>query len=173
MATGMAEKGNTERSEALLDECVRVAKAVDSRLVLGLSMSLLVTLRRRLGRPRLAIPLLLDLLDLWDRLGVLPQLWHTIRESAMCLGLLGADQTAVRLLAAVDQAELVMPLLPTDRAYRDRTWVTELSDQLRSRLGDEAFAAARITGADLSREEATALATSALGDVRDRSPQPR
>jgi predicted ATPase/class 3 adenylate cyclase/DNA-binding SARP family transcriptional activator len=172
MATVMAEQANMERSEALLEECVRLARSVDSRLVLGLSTSLLATLRRRLGRPLQAIPLLLDLLDHWDRLGVPPQLWHSVRESAMCLGLLGADETAVRLLAAMDQAELVMPLLPTDRADPDRAWVTGLGDQLRDRLGDAAYAAARIAGADLNREAATALATRRLGEVWDRSPQP-
>jgi hypothetical protein len=172
MATSTAEQANMERSEALLEECVRLARSVDSRLVLGLSTSLLATLRRRLGRPLQAIPLLLDLLDLWDRLGVPPQLWHTVRESAMCLGLLGADETAVRLLAAVDQAKLVMPLLPTDRAYPDRAWVTGLGDQLRDRLGDATYGAARITGADLNREEATALASRSMGEIWDRSPHP-
>jgi hypothetical protein len=72
----------------------------------------------------------------------------------------------------VDQAKLVMPLLPTDRAYPDRAWVTGLGDQLRDRLGDATYGAARITGADLNREEATALASRSMGEIWDQSPHP-
>jgi hypothetical protein len=50
--------------------------------------------------------------------------------------------------------------------------VTGLGDQLRDRLGDAAYAAARIAGADLNREAATALATRSLGEIWDRAPQP-
>ena len=162
------EQSEPERAEAALEESVDRARGVDSPLVLGLSMSRLATLRRRFDRPRAAVPLLMELLDHWDRLSHLPQLWHTIRESAMCLGLLGEDQTAVRLLAAVEQAELVMPSLPIDRAH-----ASDLSESLRARLGEHGFAAARLTGADLTREEAVVLATRSLADVQATSPTAR
>src|SRR5205823_6484043 len=93
LATAL-EPSDAEGAEQLLDEAVRGARAVDGRLVLGLGMSLQATLRRRLGRPLDAVPLLLELIDHWDRLGNLPQLWHTVRESAMCLSLLDAGDTA-------------------------------------------------------------------------------
>jgi len=162
------EQSQPERSEVLLNDSVGAARDVESPLVLGLSLSRLATLRRRLGRPPEAIPLLLELLDHWDRLGDLPQLWYTVRESAMCLGLLGADQTAVSLLASVGRAELVMPPLPADRAH-----APELADQLRDRLGDDAYAEADRAGGELTREEAVALAARTLVRTRDTSSQPR
>ncbi len=165
MALGQS---HSERAEPLLDESVRAARAVESRLVLGLSMSLLATMRRRLGRPLDALPLLLELLDHWDRLEFLPQLWNTVRESAICLGLLGEDQIAVHLLASVERVELVMPLLPVDRAD-----ASELSEQLRERLGDDAFGDAWTAGMDLTREVAVELATRGLVDARDKTAQVR
>ena len=115
LATAL-EQSDTEHAEQLLDEAVNASRSVDGRLVLGLAMSLQATLQRRLGRARDAAPLLLELIDHWDRLGDLPQLWHAVREAALCLSLLDEDDTAVRLLAAVDRIQLVMPLLPADRA---------------------------------------------------------
>jgi hypothetical protein len=162
------EQSQPERSEVLLNDSVGAARDVESPLVLGLSLSRLATLRRRLGRPHEAIPLLLELLDHWDRLGDLPQLWYTVRESAMCLGLLGADQTAVSLLASVGRAELVMPPLPADHTH-----APELADQLRDRLGDDAYAEADRAGGELTREEAVALAARTLVRSRDASSQAR
>jgi hypothetical protein len=163
MATAV-EQSHPDRCEALLEESVRAARAVENRMVLGVSMSLLATVHRRLGHPLDALPLLLELIDQWDRVRDLPQLWHTIRESAICLGALGANQTAVRLLARVEQAELVMPLLPHDRAH-----VTEVTEQLREHLGAQEYAAAAIIGAQLTREEAVGLATRSLVEIRDMS----
>jgi predicted ATPase/class 3 adenylate cyclase len=161
------EQSEAARAEALLDEGVGAARGVRSNLVLGVSLALLATLRRRLGHPFLAVPLLLELVDRWDRLGTIPQLWHTIREAAMCLGLLGADQPAARLLAAVERAELVMPLHPVDRPQ-----LAAITEQLRERLGADGFAEAGSAGAALTREAATVLATRALMEARDREPVP-
>jgi predicted ATPase len=161
------EQSDAERAEQLLDEAVPAARSVDNRLVRGLGMSLQATLQRRLGRPLDAVPLLLELFDFWDRLGNLPQLWHTVREAALCLSLTGEDAMAMRLLASVDRAELVMPLLPADRAS-----VTESSEELRRRLGDHEFAAARAAGAEMARETAVELASLTLVDLRDRSAEP-
>jgi hypothetical protein len=87
-----------------------------------------------------------------------------VREAAFCLSLIGEDATAVRLLASVDRAELVMPLTPTDPAS-----VTESSEDLRRRLGDHEFASASAAGAEMARETAVELATRTLVDLRDRS----
>ena len=111
------EQRDPHRAEQLLDDSVRMARTVESRLVLGLSLSLLAVLRRRFGRPLDAVPPLLELLDQWDRLGNRPQVWHAVREAAMCLADLGVDELAVTLLASVDRADLVMPLLPADHAH--------------------------------------------------------
>ena len=162
------EPSDTERAEQLLDEAVRTSRAVDGRLLLGLVMSLQATLQRRLGRPLDAVPRLLELIDHWDRLGDLPQLWHAVREAALCLSLLGEDVTAVRLLAAVEQIELVMPLLPIDRVY-----VAETCEQLRDRLGEDGFVAASAAGTDMAREDAVELAVRALTQTRELSSQPR
>jgi hypothetical protein len=88
-------------------------------------------------------------------------LWHTVRESAMCLSLLDADDTAARLLASVDGAELVMPLLPADRAHLAAT-----RDALLRRLGDAA-ATATVVGAGMSRGAAIELTTRTLVRIRD------
>jgi predicted ATPase/DNA-binding SARP family transcriptional activator len=161
------EPSDPARAEIALAEGVDAARGADSSLVLGLSMSGLATLRRRLDRPQEAVPLLLDLLVHWDRLGDRPQLWYTIRESAMCLGVLGDDETAVRLLASAEQAQLVMPSLPIDRAH-----ASDLRAVLAARLGAHAFAAASEAGARLTRPEALVLAARALADMHAASPAP-
>jgi hypothetical protein len=151
------EPTDAETAELLLDDAVRGARAVDGRLVLGLGMSLQATLRRRLGRPLDAVPLLLELIDHWDRLSNLPQLWHTIREAAMVLALLDDADTAARLLGAIDRAELVMPLLPADQPL-----VAKLTEELEARLGRVAFTVATTAGAALPRAEAVELANRSL-----------
>ena len=161
LATAL-EPSDAESAEQLLDEAVRGARPVDGRLVLGLAMSLQATLRRRLGRAAEAVPLLLELLDHWDRLGNLPQLWHTVRESALCLHMLGSDHVAARLLAAVDFAELVMPPLPSDRAQLDAA-----RDELLERAADTS-SGSNVVATALSRESAVELAASALADVEAR-----
>jgi hypothetical protein len=153
-------ESDPEQSERLLDESVRTAKTVDSRLVMGLSLSLLAALRRRLRRLSEAAPLLRELLDLWERLGTRPQLWYVIREGAMCLAVLGRDEDAVVLLASVEHAGLVMPLLPADRAD-----LAELQLQLRARLGAAAYERAQHQGRLLEREDATKVARTALSEV--------
>ena len=154
------EQTDPVRAEELLDNSVRQARAVESRLILGVSLSLLAVLRRRLHRPLDAVPPLLELLDHWDRLGNRPQVWHAVREAGMCLGLLGIDDLAVTLLASVDRADLVMPLLPDDRAH-----LSTLLPELESRLGVEAFRRARDAGSVLDREGALALARQSLADA--------
>ncbi len=154
------EQTEPERAEQLLDDSVRHAGPVESRLVLGLSLSLLAVLRRRLRQPLDAVPPLLELLDHWDRLGNRPQVWHAVREAGMCLGLLGVDELAVTLLASVDGADLVMPLLPDDRAH-----LSSLQAEVASRLGAEALQRARAAGALLDRESALALARQSLAEA--------
>lgn len=121
---------------------------------------MLAVLRRRLRRPLDAVPPLLELLDHWDRLGNRPQVWHAVREAAMCLGLLGVDDAAVTLLASANGADLVMPLLPDDRTY-----VSSLRAELERRLGAEAFRRAWEAGGTLDREAALALARESLADA--------
>jgi hypothetical protein len=161
LATAL-EPSDAESAEQLLDEAVRGARPVDGRLVLGLAMSLQATLQRRLGRAAEAVPLLLELLDHWDRLGNLPQLWHTVRESALCLHALGSDDVAARLLAAVDSAELVMPLLPSDRAHLETARAELLARAADTSPGSTALPTA------LNRESAVELAARALADVEAR-----
>jgi predicted ATPase/DNA-binding SARP family transcriptional activator len=156
------EQPEPERSQVLLEEGVDLARVAESRMVFGLSVSLLATLHRRLGHPIDAVPLLVELLDHCDRLGNRPLLWHTIREAAMCLGELRPDQTGVRLLAAVDHAELVMPMLPPDRAH-----IARVRQQLHNAVGDHAFAVATVEGAGLTRQEAVVLTARSLADVQE------
>jgi hypothetical protein len=125
-----------------------------------MALSLLAVLRRRLRRPRDAVANLLELLDQCDRLGNRPQLWHAVREAGMCLELLGVDEQAVTLLAAVDSADLVMPLLPDDRAH-----LPSLREDLERRLGADAFRRAREAGQLLGREGALSLARQSLADA--------
>jgi hypothetical protein len=154
------EESDPEQAERLLDDSVRSARAVESRLALGMALSLLAVLRRRLRRPRDAVANLLELLDQCDRLGNRPQLWHAVREAGMCLDLLGVDEQAVTLLAAVDSADLVMPLLPDDRAH-----LPSLRENLERRLGADAFRRAREAGRLLDREGALSLARQSLADA--------
>ena len=151
-----------ERAQALLEEGVHMTRVAESRMVFGQSVSLLAMLRRRLGRPVDAVPLLIELLDHCDRLSNQPLLWHTIREAALCIGELRPDQTGVRLLAAVDRAELVMPVLPPDRVH-----IARVRRQLHVAVGDEAFAEATTAATDLTRQEAVSLTARSLAEVQD------
>ncbi len=159
LATAL-EESDPVAAEHLLDDNVHMARAVDSRLVLGVSLSLLAVQRRRLGRPRDAIPPLLEVLEHWHRLGNRPQVWHALREAAMCLGMLGVDDLALELLASVDRADLVMPLLPADRAH-----MSSLLVHIEQRLGAEAFRRARYDTVALDREAALTLAREALAEA--------
>jgi predicted ATPase/class 3 adenylate cyclase len=154
------ERTEPERAEQLLDDSVRRARPVENRLALGIALSLLAALRRRLRRPRDAVPPLLELLDQLDRLGNRPQVWHAVREAGMCLALLGVDELAVTLLASVDGAELVMPLLPEDRAH-----LSSLREDLERRLGVDEFRRAHEAGNLLDREGALSLARQSLADA--------
>jgi predicted ATPase/DNA-binding SARP family transcriptional activator len=151
-----------ERAQALLEEGVHMTRVAGSRMVFGLSVSLLAMLHRRLGRPVDAVPLLIELLDHCDRLSHQPLLWHTIREAALCLAELRPDPTGVRLLAAVDRAELVMPVLPLDRAH-----IARVRRQLHDAVGDAAFAEATTAAAALTRQEALSLTARSLADVQE------
>jgi predicted ATPase/class 3 adenylate cyclase len=154
------------KAEALLEESVRTARGVRSEMVLGVSLAILTRLRRRLDRPLDAIALHLELLDHWDRLGVIPQMWYTLREAAMCLGAVGVEDPAVQLLTAVERAEMVMPETPA------KAEIDAVMDALRLRLGPPAFAEAQAAGDGLTRGAATVLAARALVDARDATPVP-
>ena len=159
-AVATHEQSEAAQAEALVEEALGEARRVESRFVLGQCLSLSAILRRRLGRPLDAVPLLLELLDHWDRLGNRPQLWHTLREAAMCLGLIGATEPAVRLLASIEGSEVVAPMFPADHAE-----LAALNAQLRRALGEATYAEARAEGARLSREETLLLATRALSET--------
>ena len=159
MAVALEER-DPERAERMLDESVSMAREVESRLVLGISLSLLAVLRRRLDRPFEAVGPLLELLEQSDRLGNRPQAWHAVREAALCLGVLGADERAAMLLASVAGADLVMPVLPADRAS-----LSTLAGELERRLGTVGYERAGAAGAKLDRQSAIALAGQALEAV--------
>jgi tetratricopeptide (TPR) repeat protein len=162
LAVAMQEQSEAQHAEELLEEAITTAREVESRFVLGGCLSLSATLRRQLGRPHEAIEVLREALDVWERLGNRPQLWLTLREAAICLGLLDADDDATRLLGAVEAAEIWAPGFPADRAD-----LAAVSEELRQRLGDGRFSAARAEGAGLGREAIVRLAARALDEARE------
>jgi predicted ATPase/class 3 adenylate cyclase len=166
LAVAMQEQGEASHAEELLEEAITAAREVESRFVLGGCLSLSATLRRRLGRTHEAVEVLREALDVWERLGNQPQLWLTLREATICLGLLGADDAAARLLGAVEASEIWAPSFPADRAD-----LAAVSEELRRRLGDGSFDAARAEGAGLGREAIVQLAAHALDAARDVVPQ--
>ena len=72
----------------------------------------------------------------------------------------------MRILTAVEQAEMVMP-----ESAVDRSQVDTVMEDLRERLGPAAFADARSAGSGLTREAATVLAAGALAEVQERTPE--
>jgi hypothetical protein len=118
------EEHDPLRAESLLGTALETARNVHNGWITALVQMSLASLRRRIGPPIDAVPLLLDQLDLLWRTGHRSHLWATIRLCSLVAGDLGNDELAWGLESAVERAGLVMPALPADstalRAQHER-----------------------------------------------------
>lgn len=97
----------------------RLARTVRNHWVDGMAMTGLVSALRRQGRPDQAAQLLLPVVELWGRAHVVSQLWRSCQEAILLLVERGADREAAHLLARLDLADHVHPMLPDDQARLD------------------------------------------------------
>ena len=104
----------------------------------------------RLGRHREAAAALRGLINALRRVGMVPQLWISLRLTAELLLELGDPRTAATLLAAADSDPLAPPVLGPDRVRLDRLW---------QRIGLEA---GRAAASPPGRQAAVELALAAL-----------
>ena len=147
------EPSDPEHAEEVLDEALTHARSVDNRWVGAMCTARLVSVRRRLRGALEAVPLLLELLDLWERAGHRSQLWSSLGQAALCLAELGDDAAAITIHSATTTAQLSMPPLPGDARAMD-----DALARIHERHGDDAVAtwARRATALDLAGTAALA-----------------
>jgi predicted ATPase len=152
------EPSDPEHAEEVLDDALTHARSVDNRWVGAMCMARLVSVRRRLRGAVEALPLLMELLDLWERAGHRSHLWSSLDQAALCLAELGDDAAAITIHRAATTAQLAMPPLPGDARAMD-----DALDRIRVDHGDDAVAtwSRRATGLDLAGT--LALASRRLG----------
>ncbi len=158
-------EADPHRAAPEVEESLQWARRAGSLLIEGLAMSQLAVLRRRMGQPTAAMPVLLELLEYWGRAGNHAQQWHTLREAAMALAAAGDHRRGMILLGAVDSAPLVMPQLPGDEAA-----LAEVRTELSAALGADLAGTVAAAGATLSREDAVELARVGLATVLASAP---
>jgi hypothetical protein len=105
---------DVQYAEALLDDCLVRARAVDNRWIEAMSSTRLASLRRRSGAVFDAMAMVLELLDTWERTGHRSHVWSALRQAALCLADAGDSATAIMLDQAAASAQLALPLLPAD-----------------------------------------------------------
>lgn len=158
-ALGLAiEPSDPEHAEEVLDDALTHARSVDNRWVAAMCMARLVSVRRRLRGALEAVPMLLELLDLWERAGHRSQLWSSLDQAALCLAELGDDAAAITVHQAAATARLAMPPLPGDaRAMGDSL------ARIRAQHGDDAVTTWSRRAAALDLAATVALASRRLG----------
>lgn len=157
-ALGLAiEPSDPEHAEEVLDDGLAHARSVDNRWVGAMCTARLVSVRRRLRGALEAVPLLLELLDTWERAGHRSQLWASLDQAALCLAELGDDAAAITIHRAAATARLAMPPLPSDASAMDRALA-----RIREQHGGEAVDTWSRRAASLDLTTTTALASQRL-----------
>lgn len=151
---------NPRRALGLLEESIKLARAVDNRFVLGVALVSAASLRTRHGDPREAVPLFLEVIPLWQRAGNWAQQWTTLRNVVDLFVRLRRNLPAAVLIGSAKAATTAAPVYGPD-AER----LTQTEQALSSRLGPERFAAAIAEGATMPPETVIRLALAELADV--------
>jgi predicted ATPase/DNA-binding SARP family transcriptional activator len=140
-----------------LERSVEYARASGATFVEGIAATSLASLAVRDGRVADAIGLYRWLLPHWLRAGVSVPFWTMARSVAMLLTTCGADEPAARLLGAVTG-----PGSGHDVGGDDDQRLREIEAVLRSRLGEQRFAALAAAGSGLDEAAVATEATAAF-----------
>jgi predicted ATPase/DNA-binding SARP family transcriptional activator len=136
-----------EEAKAMLQDAVDVASNAGNRWIQAFALTEVLELEAGQGQPRQALKRYADVIDLWYRGGDWANQWLSLRHVFGIFVQLRADLSAATLHGALAAAgaAYALPFRVTD-AER----ISSLADDLRSRLGEAAFASAVRRGARLS-----------------------
>ncbi|MEM7140411.1 MAG: adenylate/guanylate cyclase domain-containing protein [Actinomycetota bacterium] len=98
-----------------LSEAINVARDVDNRWVTAMAQTSLASTRRRADDPAGAATQLIELLDLWIKVGHQSHAWHAVRLAALILGEAGQTDAMLLLDRAAQAADFVMPMTSDQR----------------------------------------------------------
>src|SRR6202021_2728 len=137
---GLALKSaNPIEATDLLQRAANIARDAGNRWIQAFALTEVLWLEGRPGHPPKALARYIDVIDLWYRGGDWASQWLSLRHVFGVFVQLRADLTAATLHGALAAAgaAYALPFRVTD-AER----ISSLADDLRSRLGEAAFASA-------------------------------
>lgn len=143
---------------AALDEAVELAERVEQDFLAGVARVGAVSLRGRHFDPDEALAGYAELIESWRRAGNWRQQWTTLRNLLELFARLALDSSAVAVFFAAEASPTAGPVGGAHGARLER-----LIPELESRLGAEAFAAARERGTRMTDDKAVAFA---LDEIR-------
>lgn len=152
----------TEADEALadLEESVALARLVGARLIEGVALVSIGSIRAERDEPAAALEALRRAVERWRRSGDWTHQWTTLRNLAFLLVRLGEDETAATLLGAA-QTTTTSPRVYGGDADRLR----ESAELLRRRLGDERYERAWSAGAHQADHDTVAFALRSIDGI--------
>ena len=149
-----------ESARERLERSIQHARSSGATFVEGISATSLASLAVRAGRFDEAVALYRWLLPHWLRAGVAAPFWTMLRSVTVLLARCGADEPAARLLGAVTH-----PGSGHEVVGDDDQRLGEVETTLRSRLGEERFAALVRDGGGLDEATVAAEATVAFDQL--------
>jgi hypothetical protein len=148
---------DVERARRRYTEALRLAERTNASFVTGLASASKASIDARVGDPAAAAEDYRRVIDHWRRAGMWSTQWTMLRSIAGLLARLGRPRDAAVLEGAVRATAAGHRIFGADAVALDR-----LSAQLRAELGDDAYEAARATGAMLDGDGAVEHALRAL-----------
>ncbi|MFD3637684.1 hypothetical protein ACFWUY_42080, partial [Streptomyces sp. NPDC058664] len=146
-----------DRARDLLDRALRMAEATGTTFVSGVAGASRASLDVRSRRTADAAAAYPALIRSWQRAGMWSTQWVMLRSIALLLDQLGRSEQAAVLDGAIRAAAADQPL------GSDREVLDQLSQRLRTALGDNDFEQARRHGADLGNDAILDYTLAALG----------
>lgn len=156
-----------ERALTLAAEAVELARACSAWFVEGVARVTVASIAARHREAPAALPTFADLIHHWHRSGSWIQLWTTLRNLAVLLVRLEADEPAVVIVAAADRDQPASAVFGAESHRFDEALATA-----RQRLGHQRFDAAWRQGAALPPDEIAAFALAAIAAVEDDPDRP-
>lgn len=153
-----------EQAAPLLDRAVAAARRAGNQFILGVAGLSALSLQARAGDPSAAIGRYAELIERWQRAGIWPQQWLTLRNLVETLARLHHDEPAAVLFGAMEASALAPPLIGAD-AER----MAPMLERLRERLGEADLERHQQHGAALGDTGAVAYARQVLREIADGS----
>lgn len=156
-----------ERALALAEEAAELAAACSAWFVEGVARVTAASIAARHREAPTVLPTFAELIHHWHRSGSWIQLWTTLRNLAVLLVRLEADEPAAVIAAAADRDQPASAVFGAESRRLDEALATA-----RDQLGERRFDAAWRQGGELPPSEIAAFALGAITDVQDELPRP-